>query len=253
MKQLGACLVLVLLWFAGPDLAQTAPPSESPVSGRGPVWANGHEVNGEPRFTVLDSVLYYLDTYRYYPLHDRKMHVRPKPAAIARFNIMEEARTAADQGSQTPLDWARRYLQILWAHPEIVDSCSVTDCSIEIKFVGTPILHAIEIPQRFPIERPRLATRDDAIRSKQDEFLDAYNAGAWILFGGEPGHAYYTFVPRGMQVQFITLVDAVRELADGGLAGDALAEAVSRLDVGDTPLGHEDFVRDLLRACEEGR
>jgi hypothetical protein len=256
MKQIGAGLVLALLALSGLSLGRTAPPSQPPVPGRGPVWANGHEVHGEPRFTVRDSVLYYQGTYRYYPLHEATKPGPPSSDSIARCSVMAEAQAAADDSAQTPLEWARRYVEVLRAHPEVVDSCSGSDHLIEIKFISTPVLHAVEVPQSFPIELPdpsTFGTRDNVIQSKMNEFYDAYNAGAWILFGGEPGHTYYTFIPRGLQPQFIAVLDAIQESAAGGLEGDALRQAARQSDVGDILLRHQDFLRDLLKACEARR
>lgn len=223
--------------------------SEPTLADRGPVWAYGTEVNGEPWFEEREGVAYYQGVYQYWPRAPRPGGTEilsvPPEASIA-YQILSEA-SAASYGAKTQAEWAACYEQVLEVHRNVVISYTTTDRTITIQFAGVPFACVIGSP--FSSTRSgQTASDPDSTRQAQIErFWKFYNNGSWIFWGSD----YFTVVPPVWQGKTIAAIDQIVALVESDLTGDALQSAINRVDVKNTALEEDNFLRDLI--AHEGR
>ncbi|MFA5107338.1 MAG: hypothetical protein WC497_03350 [Patescibacteria group bacterium] len=244
------CIVLVAVFNA--SCAQATEPS---TTTRGPVWAYGAEVQGEAWFEERDGVSYYQGRYQYWP----RAHREEAPTALTELDlqtaqaykaagaVIDEASTAA-RSAATPSDWVRLYTQVLEAHRDVVISYEPGGRTIRIEFANIPIKCIIRCPVNPPARSQQAASDSNRVRQIQvDRFWKFYNNGSWIFWGS----GYFTVIHPIWQAKTIAAIDSVTALKASGLSGDALTRAIAMIDVKNTALEEDNFLRDLIAI--EGR
>ena len=233
--------------------ASCAQATEPSTTTRGPVWAYGAEVQGEAWFEEREGVSYYQGRYQYWP----RAHREEAPAALTELDPLtahacEVAGTVLDEASAaagsavTQSDWERLYTQVLEAHRDVVISYTPNGRTIAIEFANLPVKYVISCPVN-PARSGRIASDPDSVRQTQvDRFWKFYNNGSWVFWGSD----YFMVVPPIWQAKTIAAIDSVTALKNSGLQGEALTRAIVAIDIKNTALEEDNFVRDLI---SEGR
>jgi len=220
--------------------------SQPETSERGPVWAYGAEVNGEPWFDVHDGVAHYQGEVQYYPrlpLEDQSGAVVVEKRVRDAHNVLVAATTEANRAF-TPSGYVTSYCQELDKYEgSIVTSYHVQWNEIIIRFKDWGIDYHQGIPLTFPATQWQGRDPGDALEEQVERFWTRYDEGNWICWGSD----YFMIVPREWQQRSADAIDQVNQLIDSGLRGDALQAAVDQIDVKDTPLKEPGFLRDLLK------
>lgn len=252
MNRLSLLYLVVLVAALNIGCAQATEPS---TLTRGPVWAYGAEVPGEAWFEERESVSYYQGTHQYWPRALRNQEYLPKidpdpitaAASTAAFDILDEASAAASTAT-TASEWEYCYTQVLEAHRDAVVSYTTLERTITIEFVNVPIKYVISCPVNPPARSRRVASDSDSVRQAQvDRFWKFYNNGSWIFWGSD----YFTVVPPVWQAKTIDAIDRITALKISGLRGEELTRAIADIDLKNTALEEDNFLRDLIAI--EGR
>jgi hypothetical protein len=222
------------------------PASDGP---RGPVWAYGTEVPGDPWFEDRDGISYYHGVYQFFP---RKRQppptIPPLPAAdLAAKQVLDEAWAAARKVT-TRSEWLRLYTQVLDTHRDVVESYTRGSRGVVIEFADVPFPYSISCPIDSPQSGRRAANPDSIRREEIDEFWHYYKEGCWIIWGVD----YFMLVPPARQPKTTVAINRLMAFKASNLTGAALARAVATIDIRDTALQDHDFVRDLMTP-QEGR
>ncbi len=238
-------LALLTLSGCSSQTQATEPPTEQV---RGPLWAYGTEVAGEPWFDVRDGIAYYQGVVQYWPRLPREDGL-PDPPELWPSDPFQKAHLLLTQANaraataQTRYEWLEGWVGTLEQHRDVAEDFDIGWSEITIQFEGLPDVLVKTIPTQFPVPQPKAVDRDEAVQQQIDRFMKKYQEGCWILIGSD----YLTFVPPQRQQKTVEAIDAVNALIDQGLAGPELKEAVTSIDVQDTPLEDDSkFLRDLM-------
>ncbi len=241
---------------SGAPATASLPPS---TAGRGPVWAYGEEVHGDPWFETRGDTLYYQGKYPYYPR-------RPNWAALAAYRAANPDRPeteaekaawrvwslagAATKTARSEEEWFRLFTGVLDQHRDIVTKYEINGDAIMAWFaeVAAPMGTSAPRPGHYPPSaQPRRQYRDRATVRKDEEkrFWSSYRHGDWFCFGDR----YTAVVPPTGHPEMVAAIDSLDALVASGLKGDALRSEIISLHL-DHELEPEEFLRDLLDQAE---